>query len=212
MARRTPSHPARALAAATLALVLVAGTAACSSDDPDGGSATTTTAKAGSGTGPKGTEPEVLTTTTKPDPSKIKGGKAEYSKAILDIYGQGDTEVFSKEDATCVAPKMVEAIGVDTFKEAGVSPEQIASGEKALADLKLLQPEADRIIAAMESCGIVLQDLVLAVYSGGTELSATQRTCLQAALPDATVRAIMSAQFRGNQPPESLFEEASKCA
>lgn len=206
MARRAALSPTRALVATTLVLALLGGTVACSSDS-SGGTAGTTSRPARTTTTAAGT---VTTTTEADDPTGSETAQ-DYAAAISRVYSRAGATTFGEAKATCVAPKVVAAVGVGRFRSAGITPAEVASGQKGLSDLHVSARQAGRIIDDMAGCGVILRDFVRAIYSAGATLTPAQRTCLDAAFPDAAVRAVLVAQLRGLRPAAALFRAAQRC-
>lgn len=113
----------RKLSTLLTALVLVAAVAGCSSSSSDGKGSdkTTTTASKSSTTADK------APATTDPD---VAGATAEdYATNWATGLSSGDAAsgqlVLGKDEATCVAAKWVDAIGVQAFKDADVTPDDV---------------------------------------------------------------------------------------
>ena len=209
-------HPARhrhlhRLAALTMAAGLLVGAAACSSSDgSDGGSSakTTTTAKASGGSKGAGS----TTSTTRPDPADIEGSASDYRQALIDSY-KPENAPFTKNQAQCLAPKWVEAIGVDTFKEAGIPPADVAKGSKSLDDIGITKAMAEAMVAAMHGCDIDTLALLVQVTTGGAKLSPAQQSCFEEAVTPEELDAFLVSLYTGEEPDNAqLLESVKGCA
>jgi hypothetical protein len=77
------------------------------------------------------------------------GQGKEYSDAIATQLRKGDSgDVFSKSQANCLASKMVDVIGVDKLKSAGLTPSKISSTNDSFKAVgqKLSPSEANDLV------------------------------------------------------------------
>lgn len=70
----------------------------------------------------------------------------EYVDAMMASLQADDTAPFTEEEGQCLAEGMVTGIGVDTLKEAGITPESIADGGD-VAFPNLPEDKAEKLIA-----------------------------------------------------------------
>lgn len=225
-------HRRRGVVALTLAAVLVAGTAACSSTtevtDP------TTTVQAGApdelptATSPPGTavdEDDDGPGTTRrgddgpdedpnEDPNERPTGDEtaqDYADALVASYDSSSSsdEVFSRDVVECVSPIWVDAIGVETFQDAGIAPADIADGSSDLDDITLDQAAAEAIVDSLPVCGLALFDLFVDGLGSRVSEDPAKLACVEGAVSEAQIRAVLIDQIRGEETsdPEDLVAQ-----
>ena len=181
------------------ALVLTAPLLAtgCSSGGDDTGDKAAVTTDDGSTTTDGGKD--TTTTTTKKD----GGGKvnvsteaAPYVKAMAASLSKsqndGDLQM-TPEQADCIAPRWVDTIGVDRFKEAGVTPEAIEKDDNAtdFKEFTLTKPEAEVMYDAFGQCNVNLRELMLESLAGDAEVPEAVRTCMEGVLTEKAIKKLM---------------------
>lgn len=190
--------------AVAAALLLVSG---CASDPKD-----------------EAKEPETTTTsttliddsvsTTRPaiDPDDIDGGEQAYVDAFVASYqGSDDNPLFDEDQAKCLAPKWVSAIGVEAFAAAGVAPEDIAGFEVGLEAVDLDEATAEAMVAAIPSCEIDLREGVLQAFVPTDNLPEDVRACLETAITDEVAAEIFKSQLLGADSPPQGVMDAQAC-
>lgn len=214
----------RGVAALTLGAALLVGTAACSSTsevtDP------TTTVQAGapdelpSATSPPGTagddDDDGPGTTRGDDDGPDQGPTGDetaqdYADALVASYDASSSpdEVFSRDVVECVSPVWVDAIGVETFQDAGIAPADIADGSSDLDDITLDQAAAEAIVDSLPDCGLPLFDLFVDGLGSRVQDDPATLACVEGAVTDAQIRAALIEQVRGEESddPEDLVAQ-----
>ena len=216
----------RGVVAVVAAAALVLMAAGCSDDDEpatgstttqgepatstDGGSAeTTTTADGGSGDTTTTTEAGSGGTTTTTagggggggDVPELDAAEQKFADAMEVEFASDD--IWASADLDCLAANWVDAIGVDTFEAAGMSPETFAGDGPG--ELGLDEATADEMVDAMVDCGLGF-DAFRSAMSQGDEAAAA---CLGDNLPDEQLRAALVTLFQGDEESfEPLMEDA----
>jgi len=195
----------RKITAGACALLLVGSLAACSGSGSDASPSTTTKAPAAgtTATTADGGGDEVTTTagadggetTTTDGGSAPAGGTAiEYATQLakgLSAGEKGSDELqVSAAQARCVAPKWVEAMGVDALTSSGTSPKDLADPDFDFPGLKLEPAQGLAMVDAFADCDVDIYVQFYAVLSKG--LDATQKACLQGELDQATARQFLA--------------------
>ncbi|CAN5586066.1 hypothetical protein BH10ACT1_BH10ACT1_20500 [soil metagenome] len=223
----------RSTALACCALLLAPLTAACSSDsdaDPErttstteapGGDGTTTTAGPDETTS---TVPAVRTTTTVTEDPVPSGDEQAYVDALITSFvADGNRDLpLVRDEAECVAPRWVEAIGVDRFAAAGVEPGDITVGAEEVDSYfdvidGLGDPEtAEALVDSFADCDIDLTALVADLIADQGEATAAQRTCFIEAVPDGALEQSLARALDGDEATEAEFDAqvdaaAEKC-
>ena len=214
----------RGVVAVVAAAALVLMAAGCSDDDEpatgstttqgepatstDGGSdETTTTADGASGDTTTTTEAGSGGTTTTTagggggDVPELDAAEQEFADAIEVEFASDD--IWASADLDCLAANWVDAIGVDTFEAAGMSPETFAGDGPG--ELGLDEATADEMVDAMVDCGLGF-DAFRSAMSQGDKAAAA---CLGDNLPDEQLRAALVTLFQGDEESfEPLMEDA----
>lgn len=200
---RTPRSRRTVLALAA-ALLLLAGCSAGGSDDSaERGDASSTTTEAASTTTetPSTSEPDDEPTTT------VGGGdsasKAAYVDAVADAMREADDSEFPIDDeqAACLAPRWVDAIGYETLLEVGVTPEVLGGTEDGdpTAEFEDVvdRPRAEKLVDAFGECGLDLEGLFFDGLASDGSATPEQVECLRGRLPDGFVRNLMVTSMDG---------------
>ena len=181
------------------ALVLTAPLLAtgCSSGGDDTGDKAAVTTDDGSTTTDGGKD--TTTTTTKKDGGgkvNVSAEAAPYVKAMAASLSKsqndGDLQM-TPEQADCIAPRWVDTIGVDRFKEAGVTPEAIEKDDNAtdFKEFTLTKPEAEVMYDAFGQCNVNLRELMLESLAGDAEVPEAVRTCMEGVLTEKAIKKLM---------------------
>lgn len=70
----------------------------------------------------------------------------QYVDAMMTSLQADDTAPFTEEEGRCIAEGMVTTVGVDTFKEAGITPESI-EGDGDVSFPNLPKDKSDKLVA-----------------------------------------------------------------
>lgn len=151
------------------ALVVLATVAGCSSSSSDGKSSdkTTTTASKTSTTADK------APATTDP---KVAGATAQdYATNWATGLSSGDESsgqlVLGKDEATCVAAKWVDAIGVQAFKDADVTPDDVNNADFDGSVLDISPKGGQAMYDAFAPCKVDVVDLFVTSLTQGLDQS-----------------------------------------
>lgn len=158
------------------------------SDKVSSGTATTmaTTGTAGT-TGTGGTtQPITSVTFANGHDSQTPEGQA-YVDAMMLSSGESG---FSEDQARCVAEGAVDIVGVQALKDAGVTPDMVASGSELLPDFTPTEAQANAMLDMMFGC-VDFGELMVSEMAG-VQLPADQVQCIGDALEtNETFRAFM---------------------
>lgn len=146
------------------------------------------------------TEPEdpttTTTTTTEPDePDPDPGDEQAYVDAIADSIAGGDTGDLrlTDEQAGCLAPGWLDAIGLTALVDAGIEPEDLRSGDLADDLQELLdRDQAAEMVASFDRCGVDLDELFLNSLVADGERPEEEIRCLVDALPEGYVDELLT--------------------
>lgn len=199
--RRRPLHATIAVA---MSIGLALGAMSCSSDSSGDGARDepTSTTKAGD---------DASTTTTLPDPADIEGSASDYAQALVSSLDPEDT-TFTKGQVECLAPAWVDAIGVDSFKAARITPASIADQTSTISDLEISPEVASTMVSALDGCDIDTVDLLIKTSTGGAQLTESQAACFDDAVTKTAADEALAARFSGTEPDPKLLASAQACA
>lgn len=189
-------------------LVAAAMVAACTSSSSGSGDTTTTTAESDerSSRGTTDDDADEGTTTTEDgeDDDEPTGSEAAYVDALTDGFaGDGVTD----DQARCAAEAAVDAIGVDTFQQNGITPEDLEI-ENDSFDLgfALTQQQAEDLVDGLDDC-VDLRGLVLADMADDDDLTDEQKDCLEREITTEVLKAMMVEIYTASpDDPEAGFE------
>jgi hypothetical protein len=145
---------------------------ACGGDDDDGGSATSATSDEGEA----------------------------YVDAIATSMREDGEVPLDAERADCAATAIVDVVGVDTLRDAGISPEELGDADSLQSlDVEVPDDVTERLGAAFDECGFAgtIKDALVDSFTSefGSELSAEASACLRDNLSDEAVTDALAATF-----------------
>ncbi|HET6952273.1 MAG TPA: hypothetical protein VFI47_17975 [Acidimicrobiales bacterium] len=136
------------------------------------------------------------------------GERQEYVDAIVATSEGGE---LTEEEQTCVAESFVDAVGVDTFQDADVTPADIEDApESSPADLGIdvTDEQAADFYGRLSDC-IDTRELLLEALTADADLAPDVMTCIEDALDDDLVEDVVTAVYTEG---DSAFEEGSPIA
>ena len=189
----------------TLALLIagaaLAFAAGCGDDDDDGASNTE-----GSSAG---------SPTTAGSASSGTAGSADaqaYVDAMIESFDNADPDELQidREQAQCLAPKWVDAIGTDRLAAAGVEPRDFAAeGDVDLSEVGLSEDDGGAMYDAFGECDIDVKTIFVESFSAGRDVSEEDKNCLTDAMSDDLLRRIMVTTFVEGEEALNQDEELS---
>lgn len=203
----TPRARRAALGLLTV-LVLLAGCSASGSDDGADGAAPASTSSTTSGSSTADpstttTEAEAEETTTTEGGGGAPSSKQAYIDAVAETMRDVEDSDFPIDDdqADCLAPRWVDAIGYETLLDAGVTPEVLGGSEDGdtTAEFEDVvdRPRAEKLVDAFGACGIDLDEFFYDSLTSDGSATADQVECLRGRLPDEFVRDLMVTSMDG---------------
>jgi hypothetical protein len=198
-------RPRRAALAVVVALLALAGCSADGSDD----AASSTTEAATSTTAAVASTTEATTTTEADDGAS--DAEQDYVDAVADAMREVEDSEFPIDDeqADCLAPRWVDAIGYETLLEAGVTPEVLGGTEDGDIDAEFEdvvdRPRAEKLVDAFFDCGLDLEGTFYEGLASDGSATPEQVQCLRDRLPEGFVRELMITSMDGGD--EALDED-----
>lgn len=212
---RPSSASAGRLGIAGLAVVLALVTGCSSSSDGSkGDKKSTSTTKAGED--PTATiAPDSTTSTTKAEPIDPESPPTaeDYTAGIISLI-TGNTPLGADDQASvedCLAPAWVEIIGVDTFVDKGLAPEDLTSMGGGLETLGLDQGQATAMMDAFDTCEIDVRSAVIAQITANPTLDEAAKACIEAKVTAEAVRQSFIADLIGEELEGGPFSAAQDC-
>jgi hypothetical protein len=189
--------------------------AGCSADGSDDAAPSTTTEATTTTEVTTTTEEEAEeddeTTTTAAD-GGTTDAEQDYIEAVADAMRRVEDSEFPLDDeqADCLAPRWVDAIGYETLLEAGVTPEVLGGTEDGEIDATFEdvvdRPRAEKLVDAFFDCGLDLEGLFFEGLASDGSTTPEQVECLRDRLPEGFVRNLMITSMDGGD--EALDEDA----
>jgi hypothetical protein len=200
-------HKTLALLIAGAAVVFAAG---CGDDDDDDAAGST----AGTTGGTSSRTTEASSGTTGPQSGGTAGGAdaQAYVDAMIESFDNSDPDELQidREQAQCLAPRWVEAIGADRLAEAGVEPRDFAEeGNVDLATVGLTDNDGNAMYDAFGECDIDIKTLFVESFSADRNVSEEDQDCLADAMSDDLLRRIMVTTFIEGEEALNQNEELS---
>lgn len=99
----------------------------------------------------------------------------------------------TRDQADCIAPRWVDALGHGRLADASIDPGTLANGNVAAALEELIDlPEATEMVAALTDCGIDLQAALVTEIGSDGKLTADQVQCMVDSLPDGYIEDLVA--------------------
>ncbi len=179
------------------ALVLAAG---CGDDDE--------------GAGTTSGDTEASPTTAGSASSGAAGGAdaQAYVDAMIESFDNSDPEELqiNREQAQCLAPRWVEAIGADRLAAAGIEPRDFAAeGDVDLTEVGLSDEDGNAMYDAFGECDIDVKTVFVESFSAERDVSDEDKDCLTDAMSDDLLRRIMVTTFVEGDEALNQDEELS---
>jgi len=177
---------------AVTALTLV-GCGTSGGDDASDSKATTTTAKTSENGGDESGDDTTTTTEDKDSGDvKISADGQAYVDSIVESMKSDEDTPLSDEQANCFGARFVKVIGVDRLKEAGVTPENLASEDSMdFTDLKLSEAEGNKVYDQFGACDIDLREEMMKSMSSDEDMTPAAKACMEGVLTDENLRKLM---------------------
>ena len=186
----------------SMAVVLVAtsGLAACSSVEVSTGGDTGSVAPADGGTVPAERDQATTTENADPDRPEADGGLAqEYIDALVTSFPDDGEEPWTLESVTCLAPKWLDAVGVEAFLDAGITPADVEASNGSFDDLPISEPVAEQMVDAIVECGVSLRWFAIEALPSAVRDDPETIACVDETVTDEDLRTVMVAAVTGDR-------------
>lgn len=171
---------------------------------------------------PTPTTEDTSTTTTEDTTTTTGTFEDAYVDALASsLVGRDDLgEPISRDQADCIAPRWVDALGHERLVGASIHPGTLANGNVAAALKELIgRPEATDMVAALTECGIDLQSALVTEISRDGNLTDDQVQCIVDSLPDGYIEQLVAISLADGRDAldadpslkEPIIDAASTC-
>ncbi len=109
------------------------------------------------------------------------------------MRGAEDDELqLSDEQIDCLAPRVINAIGMDRIEAAGVTPEELGSDSDIdFSDMEITKDVGNAIYDSFGACDVSLRNVMLESFAADGEMSAEMTACVEDVLTDDNLRTMM---------------------
>lgn len=109
------------------------------------------------------------------------------------MRGAEDDELqLSDEQVDCLAPRVINAIGMDRIEASGVTPEELGSDSDIdFSDMDITEDVGNAIYDSFGDCDVNLRDVMLESFAAGGEMPAEATACIEDVLTDDNLRTLM---------------------
>lgn len=193
------TSPTRRRVAAVVALaVTLGGAVACSSDGDGDSTATTTTTEAT--TDGTTVDPGTDSSTSTP----VEAGDATEADYVAGMTASlGSSGEFTDDEKACMAEGLVDRIGYETWKEAGVAPGALENGSP-FEGLGLDAATAEELYGILDDCSGGLYEASVTSILAGDE---SKRACVEEALTEEQLKQVFIAAFQGQEDGGAAYSE-----
>ena len=140
-----------------------------------------------------------------------------YVDEAMSNFDPEEAEPLSEDDARCMVTSMVQAVGVDTLEDAGLTAESFGDDSSTLPE-GLTKDQAEDVVDGIDGC-IDMSELFLQGMTEDSSLSDDDKKCLADAFDSKTIRDLMVTMLsQGEEGLEDdpaimskVFEVFSKC-
>lgn len=141
------------------------------------------------------------------------GGSAEVSdegKPYAEAFAANlmrDDEGFGLDEdrADCVGGHVVNIIGVDKLKEAGVEPEDLGAGDDLTGDIDLDEKQATAVYDSFGTCKVDLREAMMENFAQDEDMTPEMKKCFENALTEDVLRQVLILGLTGeDESPEAM--------
>jgi hypothetical protein len=146
------------------------------------------------------------------DDGEVSEGAQPYVDAMIESFDDAppDELQIDREQAQCLAPRWVEAIGVDRLKAAGIEPQDFSEqGDVDLTKVGLSEDDGNAMYDAFGECDIDVETVFVESFSAERDVSEEDKDCLADAMSDDLLRRIMVTTFVEGEDALNQDEELS---
>lgn len=133
----------------------------------------------------------------------LSSAEQEYVDAAMETFDPEEAEPLTEDEARCMVTSMVDAVGVDTLEDAGLTPESFGEADSPFPE-GLTEDQAEGVVDGMEDC-FDLSQLFLDGMAEDASLSDEDRECLADAFDGDTVHDLFVTML--SQGEEALQED-----
>lgn len=122
-----------------------------------------------------------------------------------------DDDGFALDDGQidCLAPRFVNAIGMDKIEASGVTPEDIEVSDMDFSAIDLTTEDGNRIYDSFGQCDINLRELMVADFASDDEMGDAAKACMEGVFTDENLRKFfVSSMVNGDEGMEDDPEVA----
>lgn len=136
-------------------------------------------------------------------------GDNPYVEAIADAMRADEDFPLESDDADCLASEIVDAVGVDTFEDAGIEPDDITDPDFEFEDagLELDEDTAEAMVDAFGNCDISFVDLMVDQMAAEGDVDDDLRDCIADNLDEDLFGDLMVQGLLGNEESVENSEE-----
>jgi hypothetical protein len=132
------------------------------------------------------------------DDGEVSEGAQPYVDAMIESFDNAppDELQIDREQARCLAPRWVEAIGAERLQAAGIEPRDFADqGDVDLTEVGLSEDDGNAMYDAFGECDIDVKRVFVESFSTDRDVSDEDKDCLADAMSDDLLRRIMVTTF-----------------
>lgn len=194
----------RPLTALAVVVALLLGACSTGGDDDAAADSTTTTTEAPGNEGDDTTTtegddgPEAETTTTEggrsDGPVDVGADGQAYVDALVASMEGDDDFPLADGQAECFSSRLVDTIGVDRLRAAGITPEMMADDDDSsleFTELGLSEAEGNKIYDGFGDCGVDVRAAMLASFAEDEDMTPAIQACLEGVFTDQNLRTLM---------------------
>ncbi len=128
------------------------------------------------------------------DDDGVSADAKPYVDALEKSMKEDDSSGLTLSDtqASCLAPKFINAIGVDTLKAKGITPDDMGSeSDTDLTDFGLSDAQGGQLYDGFKACKVDVRSLFLSGMTEDSEMSAADKKCLDDNFDDALLKDVV---------------------
>lgn len=141
------------------------------------------------------------------DETSVSAEEQPYVDAMVKTMSTADEDGFKieKEQATCIASRVVDAVGIDAIKKANVKPSDMSTDDGLLKGVKLNDKQGNEVFDSFKKCDADIRQMMLDSMSEDEETPQTVKDCFSKVMTDDVMRTfVVSALVSGDsESPES---------
>lgn len=133
---------------------------------------------------------------------KVSEEGKPYAQAIAKSFTtkeDADDLVLDDKQGECVGNHIVDIVGVDTYKEAGITPADLEDTDAFAGDVEVTEKQANDVYDSFKKCKVDLHAALVESMAQDEETSDAAKKCLEGAMTEDVIRGLLVSTMTGDE-------------